>query len=133
MYPATHLSGRGEDDFVSMRTVVLGSKPTVSYALNGNNLDCRRANLHNVSKAQSSWRNARRSDNKTGVTGVFWNKEKKRFIARIKTNGVEERVGSFNTLEEATAAIETAALRLRSEFARSSSTMLGPGIETTTE
>lgn len=117
-YPATHRVVDGKDEFISMRTVVLGEKPTTAYAVNGNNLDCRRANVRDVTKAQSSWRNGLRSNNTSGYTGVFWNKEKKRFVARIKTNGVEERLGSFKTVEEAAAAIDRAAVRNRGEFAR---------------
>ena len=98
MYPATHRIVDGKPEFLSMRTLVLGTKPRTSYAMNMNNLDCRAANLRDVSKAQSSWRNAKRSNNKTGYTGVSWNKEKKRFIARLQTNGVQERMGSFKTL-----------------------------------
>jgi hypothetical protein len=127
MYPATHSSANGEDVFISMRTVVLGVKPTTSYAVNGNNLDCRKANLRNVTKAQSSWRNGRRSDNKTGHTGIFWNAAKKRFIARIQTNGIDERVGSFKTLEEAVAALEQTAIRNRGVYARENATTLAEG------
>ena len=119
LYPATYRLVDGHHEFVSMRTVVLGTKPTTSYALNGNNLDCRKANLRDVSKAQSSWRNGKRSDNKTGHTGIFWNTAKKRYIARLQTNGVTERVGSFKTLEEAVAALEQTAIRVRGEYARS--------------
>lgn len=114
MYPATHT----RSEFLSMRTLILGDKQATPYAVNGNILDCRVANLRRVTKAQSSWRNARRSTNKTGYTGVSWNKAKKRFIARLQTNGVNERVGSFTNLEEAVAALDRAALRLRGEFAR---------------
>lgn len=117
-YPATHRMVNDKHEFLSMRTLVLGTKPRTSYAVNRNNLDCRAANLRDVSKAQSSWRNSKRSNNKTGYTGVSWNKEKKRFIARLQTNGVHERIGSFKTLEEAVAALDKAALRLRGEFAR---------------
>ena len=125
MYPATHRSVDGQDEFVSMRTVVLGSKPTTSYAVNWNNLDCRKANLLDVTKAQSSWRNGPRRDNKSGYTGVFWSKEKKRFIVNIQTNGVTERVGRFHTLEEAVAARDRALTRLRGEFARLQSAETG--------
>ena len=124
MYPAAHDEVDGEYQFISMRTLVLGAKPRTSYALNGNNLDCRAANLRDVSKAQSSWRNRRRKDNKTGYTGVFWSKEKQRFIAQIRTNGVDERLGSFTSAEEAGAAVEQAESRLRGEFARLHSMML---------
>ena len=123
-YPGTHRMEDGSDAFISMRTLVLGVKPTTSYAVNGNNLDCRKANLRDVSKAQSSWRNGKRSDNKTGHTGISWNVPKKRFIARLQTNGVNERVGAFKTLEEAVAALEQTEIRVRGEYARSNSTVL---------
>ena len=124
VYPATHLLADGVDESVSMRTMVLRAKPTISYALSGNNLDCRKANLRDVSKAQSSWRNGKRSDNKTGHTGVFWSKEKQRFIAKMITNGVEQYIGSFRTVEEAAEAVNQAEVRLRGEFARRNSPML---------
>ena len=101
-----------------MRTVVLGSKPTTSYAVHWYNMDCRKANLRDFTKSQSSLRNGPRRDNKSGYTGVFWSKEKKRFIVNIQTNGVTERVGRFHTLEEAVAARDRALTRLRGEFAR---------------
>lgn len=116
-YPGTHSTVEGKPGCLSLRTVVLGGKPTTAYAVNGKNLDCRRANLRDVSKAQSSWRNARRSDNKTGITGAYWVKEKKRFIAKLKKNGILAHIGSFLTIEEAGAALDQAALRLRGEFA----------------
>jgi hypothetical protein len=128
MYPATHSSANGEGEFISMRTLVLGVKPTTAYAVNGNNLDCRKANLRNVTKAQSSWRNGPRSDNKTGHTGISWNAPKKRFIARIQTNGMNERVGSFKTMEEAVVALEQTAIRLRGIYARSSAATLTDGV-----
>ncbi|MGI4758546.1 MAG: hypothetical protein ACRYGF_17050 [Janthinobacterium lividum] len=118
MYPATHRPTDGKFEFVSMRTVVLGNKPTTSYAVNWNNLDCRKANLRDVTKAQSTWRAGIRSNNKSGYTGVFWNKEKKRFIVNLVTNGITERVGRFHTLEEAVAARDRAVARTRGEFAR---------------
>lgn len=118
MYPATHRLVDGKTEFLSMRTLVLGGKPKTAYAVNGNNLDCRVANLRNVSKAQSSWRNAKRSNNTSGYTGVSWSTTKKRFLASIRTNDVTERLGSFKTVEEAAAAVDRAAVRLRGEFAR---------------
>ncbi len=118
MYPATHRTADGKDEFISMRAVVLGSKPTTSYAVNWNNLDCRKVNLLDVTKAQSSCRNGPRRDNKSGYTGVFWSKEKKRFIVNIQTNGITERVGRFHALEEAVDARDRALIRLRGEFAR---------------
>lgn len=42
--------------------------------------------------------------NTTGVTGVWFSKQKNRYIAEIKLNGLKSYLGSFKTLEEAKAA-----------------------------
>lgn len=117
-YPATHSNVDGKLESFSLSSVVLGGKPTTTYALNGNNLDCRRANLRDVSKAQSSWRSAKRSNNTSGYVGVSWSKTKQRFTAKLKTNGVNHSFGSFKTAKEAAAAVDAGALRIRGEFAR---------------
>lgn len=126
-YPATHSIVNGELASFSLSSVVLGGKPTTTYAVNGNNLDCRRANLRDVTKAQSSWRSARRTDNKTGVTGVYWVKDKQRYVAKLVTNGVLKHIGSFKTVEDAAAAINDAAPRLRGEFAKRQEVDTGSG------
>ncbi len=117
-YPATHSNMDGKVESFSLSSVVLGGKPTTTYALNGNNLDCRRANLRDVSKAQSSWRSAKRSNNTSGYVGVSWSKTKSRFTAALKTNGVREYLGTFEKLQEAAEAVDKAAIRIRGEYAR---------------
>ena len=129
-YPATHSNVDGKMEAFSLSSVVLGGKPVTTYAVNGNNLDCRRANLRDVSKAQSSWRNSKRTDNKTGVTGVYWVKDKQRYVAKLVTNGVLKHIGSFKTVEDAAAAINDAAPRLRGEFAKRHEVDPGSGLTT---
>ena len=53
-------------------------------------------------------RNRRRNcDNTTGAVGVY--RHKRRFCARITTNGVTQHLGYFDTIEEAAAAYRRAA------------------------
>lgn len=53
-----------------------------------------------------------RNDNTSGVTGVCWNVESKKWIARIGTNGERKYLGRFSTLDEAKAAYSLAKSRL---------------------
>lgn len=39
--------------------------------------------------------------NKTGVSGVYFSKQKNKYVAEIKLNGVKSYLGSFKTIEEA--------------------------------
>jgi len=47
---------------------------------------------------------ARRSDNKSGITGVYWDKKASRWRATIHCAGKRLNLGFFDTLQEATAA-----------------------------
>ena len=53
----------------------------------------------------------------SGVKGVSWNKEKKKWQAVIKVNSVTIRLGRFDDLQEAAKAYREAALIHHGEFA----------------
>ncbi len=59
-----------------------------------------------------------RSDNVTGVKGVCWEAERGKYLATIAVNKRYVKVGRFDTIEEATKAINEARERLHGEFAR---------------
>lgn len=52
------------------------------------------------------------SRNKSGHHGVFWNSEKKKWQASVHHNGVNHRVGRFDSLEEAGEAVRLKRLEL---------------------
>lgn len=70
--------------------------------VNGVKGDNRIANLREatVSENGSNQRQAR-TDNKTGLLGVYWNKEHKKFMAKIMFSGKHKYLGYFPTAEEA--------------------------------
>jgi hypothetical protein len=74
-------------------------------------------NLRIASSSSNHHNQSLSSINTSGVKGVSWYKSKKRWIAEVQTNGVKQRVGAYKTIEEATAAIREARLRLHGEFA----------------
>ena len=72
--------------------------------INGINADNRIANLRDVVHIDNL-RNAKRSSaNKSGVTGVFWNKGSRRWRSSIRRDGVNIDLGCYDTLNEAGAA-----------------------------
>lgn len=56
--------------------------------------------------------------NTTGVTGVWFSKQKNRYIAEIKLNGLKSYLGSFKTLEGAKAARLEAERKILEEHLR---------------
>lgn len=70
--------------------------------INHNTLDNRKENLRVVSNADNIRNGTVRINNKTGVNGVYFRKDRNKYIARIKVNYKSINLGSFDTLEEAT-------------------------------
>lgn len=70
--------------------------------VNGVKGDNRIANLREATRSenQGNLRQAR-SDSKTGLLGVHWNKPNKKFMAQIMFSGKQKYLGLFNTAEEA--------------------------------
>lgn len=64
--------------------------------------DNRLANLRFVTRLENNRNKSRHSNNTTGITGVHYRKDKRKYVAQIKVNGVIINLGSFVTLEEAT-------------------------------
>ncbi len=87
--------------------------------LNGNSLDCRRANLRLASHSQNLWNRSKASHNTSGFKGVIREaRGGKKWCAQIVANKIHYHLGTFNTPEEAAWAYDDAALRLHGEFAR---------------
>lgn len=84
----------------------------------GNN---RIENLRDCTHAQNIANQRRRTDNKSGVKGVYWDASRKKWHAQIvKEVGTSKSrsLGRFNTIEEAAAAYAKAANDMYAEFAR---------------
>ena len=91
--------------------------------IDGDRLNNRRSNLRECSQAENT-RNARIGLNNTsGYKGVSETAEG-RWRARITVDGVEIRIGHFDTAEEAAEAYDSAAVRLHGDFAATNAALL---------
>jgi hypothetical protein len=63
--------------------------------------DNRICNLREVSHQENSRNQVKRSTNTSGVTGVYWNKARKRWVANIWVDDKCKYLGGFETIEEA--------------------------------
>jgi hypothetical protein len=75
-------------------------------------------NLREAANGPNIQNSKLRSDNKSGVKGVFWDAPHKAWRAVLTTNGTSIRLGRFKSLEKATSVITQARLRNHGEFAR---------------
>lgn len=63
-------------------------------------MDNRKSNLRLVTHSQNMM-NRKLNNNKSGTTGVFWDKNQDKWTAYITANKVRHHLGSFDTFEEA--------------------------------
>lgn len=72
--------------------------------INGDGRDNRLANLRLVEHAENQKNITMRRDNRTGVMGVRWNPEKRKWEAKITSGGVITFLGYHDSFEDAVAA-----------------------------
>jgi hypothetical protein len=75
-------------------------------------------NLRSATHSQNTVNRPVRSDNRSGVKGVSWDKFRKKWMAVCKVNGVYVLKRRFDKLEDAAAAYEASARQHHGEFAR---------------
>lgn len=90
---------------IAERMGILGIGPVTDH-INNDKLDNRRANLRPASRSlnQRNPANKLRSDNKSGVRGVYWVEQRKRWVVQGNRGFGSKHVGYFVDLEDAKAA-----------------------------
>jgi hypothetical protein len=94
-----------------------GTWPTAIDHVNGDRQDNRIENLRPCTLSQNMHNSKNKTTNKTGVKGVTWSTQKKRYRARIVVKRKEIFIGYFETIEEAKKTIEQAREKYHKEFA----------------
>jgi hypothetical protein len=93
-----------------------GNCPEFLDHIDGNPLNNKIENLRQATKQQNAMNRKIRSDNSTGIKGIYQKNNK--FAASICISGVNKYLGTFNTKELAQAAYAQAAKLNFKEFAR---------------
>jgi len=86
--------------------------------INGHRNDNRLSNLRLATRAENCMNSKVRNTNTSGVKGVSWNQETRRWTAYINVNKSRLHLGRFIRIEDAAAAYEEAAKKYFGEFAR---------------
>lgn len=92
-----------------------GDNTTIDH-IDRNRINCRKCNLRFVTKCQNSMNAGIRSDNISGVKGVYWDKGKNKWIAKITVNKQDIYLGNYNNFEDAESARKEAEEKYFGEY-----------------
>jgi hypothetical protein len=103
---------------VLLHRVILGVTGAVTVDhINGNGLDCRRANLRVATHAQNLCNRGKQRNNTSGFKGVAWEPRRNRWRAKLNAAGIEYWGGLHDTPEDAARAYDVLARKIHGEFA----------------
>lgn len=114
---------------VFMHRIILGLS-NVSWVKNRgdhrnhNKLDNRKLNLRTATPNQNTMNSSLRSDNKSGITGIMWNKRNNNWYVQIGINGKNKYLGSFENFEDAVKARKDAEEKYFGEFSYENSMII---------
>jgi len=110
-------SGSGSN-YISLSRLIMNAKPgeEVDHQ-HHDRLDHRKSNLRVCTKSQNQCNSRVRSDNKTGIKGVYWHKKTKKWKVELQKNRMRYPIGEFKDFEQAKAAAQKARIELHGEYA----------------
>lgn len=86
---------------ISMHRLLMNPVKLQVDHINRNKLDNRKCNLRLVTNQQNQYNTKVPMNNKSGVKGVYYNKECNKWCAQINLNGKTKNLGLFEDIEEA--------------------------------
>jgi len=86
--------------------------------VNGNGLDNRKCNLRIATRSQNAMNSRIAKNNKSGIKGVYWNKKREKWIAKITCERREIYLGEYKKIDDAAEAYKNASAKFHAEFGR---------------
>lgn len=106
--------------------IIMNAKPgDVVDHIDGNKLNCTKENMRLCSQADNAKNVGLRTDNTSGVPGVYWDERRHKWSAQIAKKGKTIGLGRFNAKEDAIAARRVAEEKYYGDFASSKGVLRG--------
>jgi hypothetical protein len=112
-YALAHIYGTNKN--IHMHKLIHPGRNQVDH-IDRNKLNNRKNNLRDATNQQNAMNQGLRTNNKSGVRGVCWNKNKSCWDAEIMKNGIKYHLGHFKEKEIAINTREQAEIKLFGDF-----------------
>lgn len=126
-YVVTNTKGRNkEHKSIKMHRFVMNcndSKISIDH-INHTTYDNRKNNLRLATQSQNLMNRSLGSNNTSGVTGVYFDNHRKKWIAEIKINRKKYNLGGYNNFDDAVAARKAAEEKYFGKYSYDTSTAL---------
>lgn len=86
--------------------------------INGDKRDNRISNLREATRSQNMCNRRAKPNSRSGIKGVHWHPQARRWRSAIAINGKSKHLGYFDTIDEARDAYAAAAQAVHGDFAR---------------
>jgi len=108
---------RNEGKEVYVHRLITGAKKG-EYVdhIDGDKLNNVKSNLRICTNQENSCNARLRSNNKSGVKGVYWSQSRMKWTVQITFNGKTENLGRYSTLKEATEVRHRREIELQGDF-----------------
>jgi hypothetical protein len=80
--------------------------------------NCKWDNIREATRTQNFGNQRKYSNNKSGIKGVCWDKDARKWLAQIQVNSRKIKLGRYRNIEDAAKAYESAARWYFGKFAR---------------
>lgn len=92
--------------------------------INNNKFDNRKSNLRLVTRSQNFMNKDKQSNNTSGVTGVYWDKSRNKWMAAIQVNGKQINLGRYDNKKDAVVARKHAENKYFGEYSFDNSQLI---------
>lgn len=111
------ISGKRVNSYMHWEVVGKPEKGFEIDHINGDTLDNRKENLRLATHAQNKHNRGKLKNNTSGIKGICWHKDRRKWHARIGIDGKRIHLGLFPTKELASQAYKDAAKKYHKQFA----------------
>lgn len=113
----TRIQGTRKVRYLHREIIDAKSEELVDH-INGNTLDNRIENLRICTRAENQRNRGKQKNNTSGYKGVFWDKQRQRWLVQIRYLGKSINLGRTDDLVEGAHIYDRKALELHGDFAR---------------